>query len=365
MVKVLDFGLAKTADTHATANASISPTLTIRATEAGLILGTAAYMSPEQAAGKPVDKRTDIWSYGVVLWEMLTGKRLFDGETISHTLADVLRTPINLDGLPKKTPHSIRNLLWRCLQRDIKTRLRDIGEARIALVGDYLANSPDEVPNSRSASARPLWISWTVAAVLAVALLTAGLGWYRTTRSATLRPLIRLDLILPDDTSIANNVGGGVMALSPDGSRLALLLRSPNGTVRLYTRLLNQNQFAPLAGTENAKFPFFSPDGQWIGFFDDTKLKKIAVEGGAAIALWDAPQGRGASWGEDGNIIAALTSTPFGVLARVPSAGGNAGPVDKTGGIRANPSLAANSTRRPVRVVYRHGHPWQFRRCRH
>jgi serine/threonine-protein kinase len=133
VVKVLDFGLAAVPISGSNGDPTHSPTLTIAATQAGMIMGTAAYMSPEQAAGKPVDKRADIWSYGVVLWEMLSGERLFDGETISHTLADVLRAPIDFDKLPKETPRTIRDLLRRCLDRNVKNRLRDIGEARVAI----------------------------------------------------------------------------------------------------------------------------------------------------------------------------------------------------------------------------------------
>src|ERR1700694_1839965 len=154
VVKVLDFGLAAVTQPSAASEGdpANSPTLTMHATKAGMIMGTAAYMSPEQASGKPVDKRADIWSFGVVLWEMLVGHRLFDGETISHVLADVLRGPIDFDKLPKETPTAIRNLLRRCLDRDVKTRLRDIGEARVA-IQKYLANpvSEAEVPRQTGA----------------------------------------------------------------------------------------------------------------------------------------------------------------------------------------------------------------------
>jgi eukaryotic-like serine/threonine-protein kinase len=153
VVKVLDFGLAKAVDTADPQNAASSPTMTIRATQAGFILGTAAYMSPEQAAGKTVDRRSDIWSFGVVLWEMLTGKRMFDGETISHTLADVLRAPIDFDAV-ESTPAPILELLRRCLDRDVKTRLQWIGEARIA-IQQYLTNPSAPVP---STSRPAIWI---------------------------------------------------------------------------------------------------------------------------------------------------------------------------------------------------------------
>ena len=167
-VKVLDFGLAAVAqvpDQH-TANATFSPTLTIAATQAGMIMGTAAYMSPEQAAGKAVDKRSDIWSFGVVLWEMLTGRRLFEGETVSHTLADVLRAPIDFEALPSKTPHAIRGLVRRCLDRNARNRLRDIGEARLAIergLKEVEAGPPGTGP-AAAVRRKPL-VPWGVAAV--------------------------------------------------------------------------------------------------------------------------------------------------------------------------------------------------------
>ena len=180
VVKVLDFGLAAVALASAS-DSTISPTITMRATQAGMIMGTAAYMSPEQASGKPVDKRADIWSFGVVLWEMLTGWRLFDGETISHTLADVLRGPIDFEKLPKETPGRILDLLRRCLDRDVKTRLRDIGEARV-VIGKVLADpaSRTEVPG-RLEARRP-WIWMTVSGALALGLIVSGALLYNATR---------------------------------------------------------------------------------------------------------------------------------------------------------------------------------------
>jgi serine/threonine-protein kinase len=196
-VKVLDFGLAKAMEPTAgsSPNMSMSPTLSLQATQAGMILGTAAYMSPEQAAGKPVDRRADVWSFGVVLWEMLTGKRLFDAETVSHTLADVLRSPIEFDKLPAEAPRSIRGLLRRCLERNARNRLRDIGEARLVL--ENLANPAHEggVDGlSTSSEARSNKVAWVVAGVLGlVALSAAGFGWRHSTRPLD-RPLIRLSV---------------------------------------------------------------------------------------------------------------------------------------------------------------------------
>ena len=324
--------MAKTADAStASGNAVNSPTLTMRATQAGIIMGTAGYMAPEQAAGKPVDKRADIWSFGVLLTEMLTGRQMFEGETISHTLAHVLTRQIDFSQIPATTPLVVRELLRRCLDRDLKTRLRDIGEARIA-IAKYLADprSGTEVPRQAGASTTTnRMLPWTLAGALAIAVIVAGIFWWRASRPSPSRPLMRLNVDLGDEVALARapSGGGNMLAISPDGTRLALTLRGADGKVRLYTRLLHQNQVTPLSGTENAGSPFFSPDGQWIGFAADNKLKKIAVEGGAAVTLCEATAARGASWGDDGNIIVALNNS--GGLARVPSAGGAPTPVTK------------------------------------
>ena len=320
VVKILDFGLAKSANESSAAsgsNPTISPTLSMAMTQAGMILGTAAYMSPEQARGKLVDKRTDIWAFGVVLYEIVTGKRLFEGEDLTETLAKVVRDQPDLSGVPAR----VRPLLERCLEKDPKKRLRDIGDMELLLA----AEADKGVRRGPGGPPHKLWP--VVAGVSTLALFVAGVLLYNATRPAPLRPLIRLNAEIASDTPLARVGGGNMLALSPDGSRLALTLRGADGKVRLYTRLLNQGQVTPLAGTEDASFPFFSPDGQWIGFADDGKLKKISVEGGAAVTLCDAPSLRGASWGDDGNIVAALDVT--GVLSRVPSAGGTPVPVTK------------------------------------
>jgi serine/threonine-protein kinase len=314
-VKVLDFGLAKASEPGgANSGLSNSPTI-VNASVSGVLIGTAAYMSPEQASGKVADRRADIWSFGVVLWEILTGKQLFDGgETISHTLADVLRAPIDFSKLPASTPSTIRKLFKRCLDRDVKTRLRDIGEARIA-IAEYLANpaSGNEIP--RHVKARSNRFAWAIAAALAI---VAAAGWWIAWRAARPvdHPLMRLSVDLgPDAVSSA----GITAAISPDGSRIAFPVRDSGGRHILATRLLGQAASTVLFGTDNAADPFFSPDGQWIGFFADGKLKKISVLGGAAFTLCDASTNRGASWGEDGNIIASISA---GGLSRVPAVGG-------------------------------------------
>jgi hypothetical protein len=265
-------------------------------------------LSPEQARGEPVDKRADIWAFGVVLYEMLAGTPAFARETASDTLAAVLKEEPEWSRAPQKA----QRLLRRCLEKDPKHRLRDIADA-MALIDDV---APAMLPPAKPQRMAP----WAVAAV---AVVVAVVGWWFATRPAPLHPLVRLNAEIAADTPLAR-AGGGVLALSPDGARLAVTLRGADGKVLLHTRLLQQNQFMALAGTENAFSPFFSPDGEWIGFFADDKLKKISVEGGAAVTLCDAPDPDGASWGDDGNIVAALNGSAHGSggLWRVPSTGG-------------------------------------------
>jgi len=319
VVKVLDFGLAFVA-TEKSGDPMNSPTLTMRATDAGMIMGTAAYMSPEQASGKPVDKRADIWSFGVVLWEMLTGSRLFHGETVSHTLADVLRGPIEFDKLPKETPSRIRELLKRCLDRDAKMRLRDIGEARVVIGRVLAAPGGTEVP--LQAEARATWVPWIVAGVSILALV--GFLLYNATRPAALRPLIRLSVDLGPE-AVAGRFT--TTAISPDGLRVAFAAKGADGKQALATRLLSETKPVVLPGTADARDPFFSPDGEWVGFFADAKMKKISVRGGAPVVLCDASDARGADWGEDGKIVAALNLRSE--ISLVPADGGAPRPVTK------------------------------------
>jgi serine/threonine-protein kinase len=313
-VKVLDFGLAKAFDPDTGADPQSSPTLTLSATRAGVILGTAAYMSPEQARGIAADKRADIWAFGVVLYEMLARRQLFAGDTVSDTLAGVLKTNPDWSALPTATPASIRRLLRRCLQRDRKLRLHDIGDALLE-IGD--AREETEAPVS-SAAAKPsrLW-PWIAAVALAVVLLAASVLYSPAPAAGR---LMRLSAELgPDAVMESNNPRGG-LAISPDGTRIVFRNRGADGKVRLGVRLLDQSEVTTLAGTEGAVDPFFSPDGQSLAFFADGKLKKIASQGGVPVTLCDAPLDLGGSWGDDGNIIAALSLV--GGLSRIPSAGG-------------------------------------------
>ncbi len=302
-VKVLDFGLAKVAEQAAAAgSAEESPTVAMGGTITGQIMGTAAYMAPEQARGKTVDKRVDIWAFGVVLYEMLTGRRMFDGETISDVLAGVLTREPDLTRVPIKA----RRLLLCCLQKEPKRRLRDIADA-----WDLLDEAQ---PLSRGrGSARLSWATAGAATIVAIIALWA--PW----RKPADRPLMRLDVDLGPDVSLGSFAGANAI-LSPDGTRLVYVSGS-----RLFARRLDQLQATELPGTEGADAPFFSPDGQWVAYFTQGMLKKVPVEGGATVVLCNAPNGMGGSWGEDGTITAALNV--IGGLSRVPANGGAPSPL--------------------------------------
>ena len=303
VVKVLDFGLAAVSSSTDSSDPVNSATLTISPTSAGMILGTAAYMSPEQARGKAVDKRADIWAFGVVLCEMLTGKQPFAGDTVSDTLAAVLRAEPDLTQVPAQA----QRLLQRCLEKDRKKRLRDIGDALLLLEEEKPSGHPGR-------SLAP----WAVAAVLAFALVLVSWIVWRAARPAS-QPLQRLSLETADFAVKQQSYPGSGIALSPDGTRIVYTGRGTDGT--LYTRTLDQQDATPVAGTEGGYGPFFSPDGHSIGFFAGGKLKTISVEGGVAVSLCDAPFGFGGSWGEDDNIIAALNGGGS-VLTRIPARGG-------------------------------------------
>ncbi|HEY2012220.1 MAG TPA: protein kinase, partial [Bryobacteraceae bacterium] len=275
VVKVLDFGLAKAGgEPSAASDPANSPTETISPTRAGVILGTAAYMSPEQARGSMADKRADIWAFGVVLYEMLAGKRLFTGESVTDILAGVLRGEPDWSALPAATPPRIHKLLRRCLERDRRQRLQAIGEARIAI----------DAPEQEAAAIPPVarkW-PWVVAAIAAALALAAATGWWRASRPAQASPLLRLRVELGPEMNLGRPPGEAVLALSPDGTLIAACVRSADGVSRLTTRRLDQSDSSLLPGTESAAAPFFSPDGRWIAFQADRKIKKMSVTGGAA-----------------------------------------------------------------------------------
>jgi serine/threonine-protein kinase len=323
-VKVLDFGLAKAfAGDTSTEDISNSPTLSMAATMQGVILGTAAYMSPEQARGKAVDKRTDIWALGCVLYELLSGKAAFHGEDVTDILAAVVRAEPDWNRLPEGTPSSIRMLLRRCLQKDRNLRLQAAGDARIEIV-EALAAPPTEV----AGPAGPATIGWrerlTQGAAAALALIAIALATVLVLRGPKPPQPMRLSAEIGVDASLDTTLGASAI-LSPDGTRLTFLANGSDRRRHIYVRSLDQLQATALSGTENARNPFFSPDGQSLGFFADGKLKKISIQGGAAVTLCDAPDDRGGSWGEDGTIV--FTPDAIGALSKVSSAGGTPQPL--------------------------------------
>ena len=325
-VKILDFGLAKALDPVAGASSpdmTRSPTITAAATQAGVILGTAAYMSPEQARGKPADKRSDIWAFGCVLWEMLTGKRLFHGETVSDTLAAVLRADIDWETLPGGTPPAIQRLLKRCLERDPKRRLRDVGEARIAMEeapASLIATRAETAAGLASRRAgRGQMVAAALAGVALGALLVAGVAAMRHRRSAR-DSGVRLNVVLPRDQAMVVE-GLPNFALSRDGAEIAYVARKESGKSALYLRSMGSFDARELAHTEGATAPFFSPDGQWLGYFVEGRVHKMAVSGGPPQLVCDSPVSElgGAAWADDGSV---LVPSMNGSLMRAAPSGG-------------------------------------------
>ena len=323
-VKILDFGLAKAMEQLPAKTLSNSPTLlSAAASNAGMILGTAAYMSPEQAKGKTVDRRADIWAFGVVLYEMLTGRQLFCGETVSETLAFVMTKEPELDALPASTPARIRELLRRCLIKDPRNRIRDIGDVRITIGETQDRSEPNVVtPQRLPQSSSRLWMSFTAALTLiAAALAVPAVRYFRETTPAT--PMIRSTILPPENTTLDFTQGLGFPALSPDGRRVVFGARTAGGMTPLWVRSLDGLAAQPLAGTDGASFPFWSPDSRYIAFFaTDGKLKKMDASGGPVLTIADAPNGRGGTWNRDGMIVFAPSGTNPGGLVQVPAAGG-------------------------------------------
>ncbi|MBZ5498056.1 MAG: protein kinase [Acidobacteriia bacterium] len=331
-VKVLDFGLARAFQGEAAAaDASKSPTLTDQMTRPGVILGTAAYMAPEQAKGKAVDKRADIWAFGCVLYECLTGKRAFQGETITEIVASILKSDPDLDALPADTPPMVRSLLRRCLQKDPVLRLHDIGDARIE-IGESVTYPSEAALGPRRLS--PLWLAVGAAVMLLVGIL---LGWLLT-KSQAYRPaasvaksIIKVEQGLWLDGSRteyeAQRPNRTAMAISGDGSFVVYSAIGENPDVKakpqLYLRRIDQLEAKPIAGTEGGINPFLSPDNRWVGYWASGasgQLKKVPVEGGVPATVCDAPSIFGASWGIDNSIIFASGSGSG--LKRVSADGG-------------------------------------------
>jgi serine/threonine-protein kinase len=318
-VKVLDFGLAKALDNVSIHESESSRTITSAGTVAGLILGTAAYMSPEQAAGQPTDRRCDIWSFGVMLYEMLTGRRMFDGETTSHTLADVLRAPIELEDLPADAPPRIRRLIERCLVRDRMRRLRDIGEARIVL--QEVVDHPEEPPTAGAAAASGAGpttnrLAWAIAAVAIVVAILASV-WKAGDAGAPAEPTRRFALEVPNSGNTRQGDGAAV-AISSDGSRV--VTRGGSGAEdMLHIRHMGSFETKPIEGTVNGRSPVFSPDDKWIAFIDAAGLQKVRSTGGPSVFLTPFPSSpNGLDWADDGYIYYAHQ----GEIWRVSAAGG-------------------------------------------
>ena len=322
-VKVLDFGLAKVLsdeDSMPPVIPANSPTLSVMATEAGIILGTAAYMAPEQAKGKPVDRRADIWAFGCVLFEMLAGQKPFEGETISDLLAAVIKSDPEWTGLPETTPPSIRRLIRRCLQKDVRQRLQAIGDARIAIEealsgADTETALSGETAEARRASGIHRALPWALGASAAICAAVA--GWLM------LKPqpqpnAIRFTIAAPPET--AELILGGGMSISPDGRTLAFVTSTGEGkTTTLWLRPLDSLTTQPIPATDGAVGPFWSPDSQQVAFEAGGKLEKLAVPGGAPQTLCDTNGFTGATWNRDGVILFA---TGAGQLYRVPDTGG-------------------------------------------
>ena len=320
-VKVLDFGLAKAIEDNPSAtDIHNSPTITSMSTQPGIILGTAAYMSPEQAKGKSVDRRTDIWAFGCVLFEMLAGKRPFEGETVSDALAAVIRAEPEWSLLPSYTPQTIRNLLQRCLKKDPRQRLQAIGETRIA-IEEVLSGTSQDLPSAvelRTAAWRRA-LAWAVAT--AAIILAALFAAKYFTRNPEPMPVIVSQIVPPPNTRfVFTGINPGPPIFSPDGERLVFSAVSSDGRQLLWVRPFDSAAAKPLDGTDGATFPFWSADGRSLGFFANGKLSRIDVSGGPPLALCDIAIGRGGTWGADGTIL--FTPNVSSPVFRIAASGG-------------------------------------------
>ena len=347
-VKVLDFGLAKIAEIEPARQSSLtmSPTLAMEATSAGLILGTAGYMSPEQARGKAVDRRTDIWSFGCVLYEMLTGRPVFDtGETVSDAVAAILTRDPDWKRLPAHVPDSIRRLLRRCLEKDPDRRLHHIADARLEIADAINAPAVASEQTVLQVPRSPIGMRLLPWAVAAMALGVAAFVWWTSSgsRGPDPAPVRRLELALP--TGVELFTSNRTVAVSPDGSRVAFVgVRS--GTRQVYLRALDQLESAPLQGSDSATVCFFSPDGQSIGVVTNTGvIRTISLADGLVTTVTDGANFLyGAAWGEDDRIVFVRAGT----LWQVARSGGTATQLTKLGGVKgdtlhANPAFLPGS----------------------
>jgi serine/threonine-protein kinase len=310
-VKVLDFGLAKFAAEGASpADLTNSPTMRMERTQAGVILGTAAYMAPEQAKGKSVDKRADIWAFGAVLYEMLTGRRAFEGDDMTTILAAVIHSEPRWDGVPT----DVRRLLESCLEKDPRKRLRDIGDVWKLLDTQAQPTSP----------ATRSYIVWAAAAALAMLAVVAMFAPWRTRLVDAPRPLVALDVDLGPDVSVTpfSRPTFSSVIISPDARRIVFEGRATDGTSRLFARRLDESRVTEIAGTLGAMNPFFSPDGQWVAFWNGSKLSKVSVEGGAVVPLTDLRTMTGGTWVDDDRLLVGTGRPDAAGLVQIAGGGG-------------------------------------------
>jgi eukaryotic-like serine/threonine-protein kinase len=320
-IKILDFGIARVLRTDTVADTANSPTMLGGSTDAGIILGTAAYMSPEQARGKSVDKRADIWAFGCIVFEMLTGAPTFSGESTTDILADVVKRDPDWNLLPAGTPDRLIETLKRCLQKNPKDRARDIGDVRFEV-----AQAQTPAPRTAGPTAAPrrsalpslAWFGAGAALAAGVFLIAVP----RRSTGETPAASVRSAIVLPPNTTLALGRGSSVI-VSPDGRTIAYTARA-DGKTLLYLRPLDRFESTPLAGTDDATNPFFSPDGRWIGFFAEEKLKKVSVEGGAPVLVADAVNPRGNAWSSDGTVFVTVSNNAG--ISRVPARGGKLEP---------------------------------------
>jgi serine/threonine-protein kinase len=328
LVKVLDFGLAKPAAEEAPGKASsapLSPTITSPApvTGAGMLLGTAAYMSPEQAKGREADKRSDVWAFGCVLYEMLTGSRAFDGDDMTEVLGAVVRLEPDWQALPPRLPPAIDTLLQRCLVKDRRMRIGDIAVARFVL--EHQTHRDPTNTGSALLPRSPLWgrVVPMLAGALVIVALTGGAVWYLMRVAPEPRAVTRFTQLLDADIGFSR-LAWPVVAISPGGTETAFVANQ-----QLYLRRADELRPVAIVGTNtDPSAPFFSPDGQWIGYWSarDNKLMRVPLAGGSPVPIADAENLFGASWGADGTIVYGQTS---GIM-RVPANGGTPQLIVKT-----------------------------------
>jgi serine/threonine protein kinase/Tol biopolymer transport system component len=324
-VKVLDFGLAKLAESGVSASSTShvlanSPTITspVTMTGVGVLLGTAAYMSPEQAKGRPADRRSDLWAFGCVLFEMLTGTRAFPGDDLAEVLAAVIKSEPEWTRLPAATPAAIRRLLRRCLQKDAKRRLQTAGDARLEI--DEALSEPDPLtpvaPTPAPRSRGRELVAWAVAGLALAGGATV--TWLHLREASDIREPLHLSIALPEDSDVRS------LAISPDGKSVVLAAQIDNH-YQLWMRRLDRPELTPLAGTDRARVPFWSPDSRSVGFFGDGKLKTMSAAGGPIRVLCDSPNGGGGTWNQDGTIL--YVPAPLSAIFRVAAAGGACTPL--------------------------------------